>query len=397
MTGNAVGTMAGFVRTLVCTSEKAANLARAIRAEQDLFSLLVQEKDSGEKNTRFVQDFKTLADVLIQETIKHDLSRKFSEISPCDIHGEESSKFTNALGESINVGVKATCQDTAALLCRVLNSNVRAANLLAAVVHSDVCVQEDDALHNLQDVNLPLHNFGIWIDPIDSTAEYIHGKDEDVEDGTVCAYGLPCVTVLIGVYDKNTGDPVIGVVNQPFYKLDPQTGKWVGRNFWGVRHGGQRITSIQALPISGGDRRTVLISGSESKAMKKLLAQEYDVLYAAGAGYKLLCVTLGLADAYILSRGTTFRWDSCAPHALLKSVGGGVVSYQKVVSADFEGQDQVGFDKHLSKLQLNYHAEEKGRQGAQKWCNTGGIVAYRDSSFLRDLAALLRRSRSEQT
>ena len=30
--------------------------------------------------------------------------------------------------------------------------------------------------------------------------------------------GLPCVTMLIGVYELSTGRPVVGVINQPFWK-----------------------------------------------------------------------------------------------------------------------------------------------------------------------------------
>ena len=50
-------------------SEKAANIARACRSEASLFELLVQEKTGADKNAKFVQDFKTLADVLIQAII----------------------------------------------------------------------------------------------------------------------------------------------------------------------------------------------------------------------------------------------------------------------------------------------------------------------------------------
>ena len=49
----------------------------------------------------------------------------------------------------------------------------------------------------------------------DSTAQYIQGDTGKLHDGLV-AEGLQCVAVLIGVYDKNTGLPVIGVANQPF-------------------------------------------------------------------------------------------------------------------------------------------------------------------------------------
>ncbi len=67
-----------FVSALVHCSEKAANIARVIRSEQALFELLVEEKTGDSKNKRFVQDFKTLADVLVQETIKHDMGKRVS-------------------------------------------------------------------------------------------------------------------------------------------------------------------------------------------------------------------------------------------------------------------------------------------------------------------------------
>lgn len=38
-----------------------------------LFQLLVQRKAEGEANPRFVEDFKTLADVLVQEMVKRDV------------------------------------------------------------------------------------------------------------------------------------------------------------------------------------------------------------------------------------------------------------------------------------------------------------------------------------
>lgn len=68
-----------LLESLIVASEKAANIARICRQEACLFNLLVQEKSSDEANPRFVQDFKTLADVLIQETVKHDIGKQVSE------------------------------------------------------------------------------------------------------------------------------------------------------------------------------------------------------------------------------------------------------------------------------------------------------------------------------
>ena len=65
-----------LVLEVLKVSEKAASLARIVRSEESLFELLVQEKKGDQSNKRFVQDFKTLADVLVQETVRHDLGRK---------------------------------------------------------------------------------------------------------------------------------------------------------------------------------------------------------------------------------------------------------------------------------------------------------------------------------
>lgn len=69
-----------FLRSLIIVSEKAANVARVIRKHEHLFELLVQKKKNSEANPRFVEDFKTLADVLIQEMVKHDLQKQVKNI-----------------------------------------------------------------------------------------------------------------------------------------------------------------------------------------------------------------------------------------------------------------------------------------------------------------------------
>lgn len=66
---------------LIKLSEKAAKVARLVREQGELFKLLVEEKDK-DGNKRFAQDFKTLADVLIQQTIKFFLGKKVCESAP---------------------------------------------------------------------------------------------------------------------------------------------------------------------------------------------------------------------------------------------------------------------------------------------------------------------------
>ena len=55
---------------------------------------------------------------------------------------------------------------------------------------------------------------------IDSTFQYIKGMSNCVPEDSIYSRGLQCVTVLIGVYDLQTGEPVMGVINQPFAVMD---------------------------------------------------------------------------------------------------------------------------------------------------------------------------------
>lgn len=72
--------MADLLGLLLRVAEKAANVARVCRQEAPLFQLLVQEKTGEEKNKKFVQDFKTLADVVIQEMIRHDVGAQVGKL-----------------------------------------------------------------------------------------------------------------------------------------------------------------------------------------------------------------------------------------------------------------------------------------------------------------------------
>ena len=69
-----------LMQVLLQASEKSAKIARAWRCQEELFELMVEEKEEKEKNNRFVHDFKTLADVLVQEVVKHDVTQEVSNI-----------------------------------------------------------------------------------------------------------------------------------------------------------------------------------------------------------------------------------------------------------------------------------------------------------------------------
>ncbi|NXQ56564.1 INPP phosphatase, partial [Anthoscopus minutus] len=188
--------MAGLLPALVAVSQKAAEVARLCRAEEPLLRLLVAEKAGAERNPRFPRDFKTLADVLIQELIKHDLGTQFPELRG-HIHGEESSEFRDAQGGTVTVRVGATPGDTLALLLAVLGpEQARAAELLAEAVHTEVTLGDTELA--AIDTGVAPGDVGIWIDPIDSTNEFLGGREDVAAVEGIAPGGLRSALVLLG-------------------------------------------------------------------------------------------------------------------------------------------------------------------------------------------------------
>uniref|UniRef100_A0A8D0HDA9 Inositol polyphosphate-1-phosphatase n=1 Tax=Sphenodon punctatus TaxID=8508 RepID=A0A8D0HDA9_SPHPU len=183
--------MSEILRELVC------------RQQVTFFKLFIDEK-KGEKNRKFVNDFKTLADVLVQEMIKDRH------------HGKEGKEFT----------ICPTEEETAQLLSKVLNGNMSSKSL-AEVVHRDVLCT-DPQLDSVKKLNIPQTIMGMWLDSIDSTNQHINSSGDIKPHQGVFSSGLQCITILIGVCDAETGMPLMGVINQPFVMQDLGTGRWKG-------------------------------------------------------------------------------------------------------------------------------------------------------------------------
>ncbi|XP_008584996.1 PREDICTED: inositol polyphosphate 1-phosphatase, partial [Galeopterus variegatus] len=232
-----------------------------------------------------------------------------------------------------------------------------------------------------------------------STYQYIKGSADIKSIQGIFPCGLQCVTILIGVYDIQTGVPLMGVINQPFVSQDLNTLRWKGQCYWGLSYMGTNIHSRQ-LAIS---KRTVketqtenassevefshplsaVISTSEKESIKAALSRVCGdrIFGAAGAGYKSLCVVQGLVDIYIFSEDTTFKWDSCAAHAILRAMGGGIADLKECL----ERNPEPGLDLP----QLVYHVENEGATGVDRWANKGGLIAYRSRKQLETFLSLL--------
>lgn len=81
-----------------------------------------------------------------------------------NIRGEESSTFTNSVGETVNVEVFDDQSDTSACLLKVLNGDSVAAELLAEEVHKTVNTNMESIPELPEGLNYS--NMGIWVDPI---------------------------------------------------------------------------------------------------------------------------------------------------------------------------------------------------------------------------------------
>ena len=129
------------------------------------------------------------------------------------------------------------------------------------------------------------------------------------------------MTVLIGI--SLNGKPIAGVIHQPFYGYEKEAqGIELGRTMWGVR--GLGTFGFTHFPPPEGRRIiTTTRSHSNKTVVEAIEAMKPDkILRAGGAGYKVLLLLEGTADAYVFASAGCKRWDTCACEALLESVGG---------------------------------------------------------------------------
>ncbi|GBO24793.1 Inositol polyphosphate 1-phosphatase [Araneus ventricosus] len=217
-----------------------------------------------------------------------------------------------------------------------------------------------------------------------STAEYIQAKNEEKEALGIQQYGLKCVCVLIGAYEIRSGKPILGVVNQPFFKRRTDGSKWESKFYWSIDYGPDRATSATSQNEPPLREKVAVLSSSESRELQDVIASHYKIVHTAGAGYKSLLVACGMADLYVLSQGTTYFWDTCGPHALLSAQGGGIVRFDEAVSAS-----RARTREELLEKQVQY-SSESGSAGNESFRNAGGIIAYRNPGDVIELLDLLR-------
>uniref|UniRef100_A0A1B0ATQ1 Inositol polyphosphate 1-phosphatase n=1 Tax=Glossina palpalis gambiensis TaxID=67801 RepID=A0A1B0ATQ1_9MUSC len=87
----------------------------------------------------------------------------------------------------------------------------------------------------------------------------------------------------------------------------------------------------------------------------------YAFAFSAGAGHKALKVITGEVDVYVLSKGSTYKWDTCAPQAILRSLNGGIFD----LSSSIEKGEPIP---------VIYISDDDSIDGSWR-CNSKGIIA----------------------
>ena len=216
----------------------------------------------------------------------------------------------------------------------------------------------------------------------DATAEYISGDTIFTNFPGITSTGLDCVTVLIGVYDLISGLPVMGVISQPFgNKIDDNI--YNSALYWGIA-----LSELQAyskkLDIERKSPRLLGIFSSSERAdlLQQMLDLGYEFAFSAGAGHKALKVITGEVDVYVLSKGSTFKWDTCAPHAILRSLNGDIIDFKNSIK---EGKT-IPLIYNVTNQASNEDDETVELDANNDWkCNSYGLIAVRDLQLLDNL------------
>lgn len=145
-----------------------------------------------------------------------------------------------------------------------------------------------DSLTHIKETDLV-----IWVDPLDGTSEYAQGI-------------LEPVTVLIGLSVQNKA--VGGIIHQPYYK---RSNNELGRTIWGLK--GLGSSGFEKKSIASGELiATTTRSHSNEMVQSALRAIEpTKVIRVGGAGYKVLQLLEGDANAYVFASSGCKKWDTC--------------------------------------------------------------------------------------
>nr|XP_018910112.1 PREDICTED: 3'(2'),5'-bisphosphate nucleotidase 1 [Bemisia tabaci] len=147
----------------------------------------------------------------------------------------------------------------------------------------------------------------IWVDPLDGTSEYTKGL-------------LDHVTVLIGIAVGQRA--IAGVIHQPFHNFKLCDENKIGRTIWGLQ--GYGVAGFKPIPPPSNKRIITTTRSHFTPEIQETLDAMCpdELLRVGGAGHKVILLMEGKAHAYVFASPGCKRWDTCAPEAVLRAMGG---------------------------------------------------------------------------
>jgi len=152
-----------------------------------------------------------------------------------------------------------------------------------------------------------------WVDPLDGTREFIAHT------------GMFAVHIGLSI----GGEPVLGVVYQPVG--DRLWAGVVGRG--GVLEADGVSRSLEVDPVSDPSAMRLVVSRSHRSPWTQEVQDGLGITRReelGSVGLKCGRIAEGRADLYLHASPYSYRWDGCAPEAILRSSGG--------VLTDLEGR-----------------------------------------------------------
>ncbi|CAF3383663.1 unnamed protein product [Rotaria sp. Silwood1] len=308
-----------FVYQLSVCSEKAACIARHIRFMHSDFNDMIEEKKLDENHQHLDADYKTLADVIIQEVIKRDLRRLYPSLTN-HIYGEEDGSIKlNSSNEKIFLDVSGSHEDILKLLKKLFNNkSTQSVETLAEIIssssHITLSEQYKQSFEKIpNNTSIDVSNIGIWIDPVDGTQQYINGTEGVVNSNTgIILDGLPTALVLIGCFDLKNGRAVLGVINRAFNeKIDEY--RWKGLIYWGIALSNAKFNNLEDVyKRNENNNQRVLLHGSVDVNTFNNIKNDWTILEVAACGNKLLSIALKQANIYLVTKSAAYNWDLCA-------------------------------------------------------------------------------------
>uniref|UniRef100_A0A7E4W6I2 inositol-phosphate phosphatase n=2 Tax=Panagrellus redivivus TaxID=6233 RepID=A0A7E4W6I2_PANRE len=194
-------------------------------------------------------------------------------------------------------------------------------------------------LETLPSAKYPLHRINVWVDPLDATQEYTEGLTQYVTT-------MACVTI--------DGKAVFGAIYRPF---DNET--VLGLVDWGVystRSGKIDYSDFPPAP------KKVMVSrshaGKVKEFVKEALSDEYEIIPAGGAGYKILNLINNTAEFYVHTTAIK-KWDLCAADAIIRAAGGAMIDLEGSPISYWSTSDPISRNGLLTARKGVYQAFNK--------------------------------------